>query len=86
MSDNDTTPEIISIKVPTITFVVGDRKRAVLTALRAKDLRPLYGPETAARHRPLVGVVCADQVERLQAMLDYADTHMPLDAVGDADG
>lgn len=76
MADEPTTG---TIKIPTITFEVGERKISALSMLRGKDVRPLYGPENEHGRRPLVGVVLAESVERLSSMLDYADATMPKD-------
>jgi hypothetical protein len=64
-----------TIKIPRVTFAIGDRNPDALATLAAEDTRPLYGPANDAGERPLVGVIVVGQVEQLSTMLDYADAH-----------
>lgn len=62
-----------TIKIPRVTFAIGDPKPDALEALAAESTRPIYGPANEAGARPLVGVIVVGQVEQLSTMLDYAD-------------
>lgn len=63
------------VVVPSITFVVGDRRTGMHF-----DMRPIYGPADEKGERREVGTIHRDAVERLTTLLTYADANMKEDA------
>jgi hypothetical protein len=81
---DETEPPVtpIVIAIPKTTFIVGDWKPKVFEEFGELDVRPIYGPPDGNNRRQLVGVIRVEEstpnsLQRLEAMLEYADANMP---------
>lgn len=63
--------EVTDVKVPSPTFVIGDRRTGMNF-----DTRPIYGPADEKGGRQEVGTINRYHTVLLTSMLEYADAHM----------